>query len=367
MRAVLIYKGFPDREFTKDPGFVMHYLAGEGYTSEIWCAQQRGRKWFRPRIVSLGAPFFLKSLWRVFRRARSIDVLVLFHTRPLNPLYGMLYRLRNPRGVVYLKSDMDNTLLDLGKPSLLNYARRAKLLMNLRRVDVFSTEQEAVLALLMQRYPRYAHKMVHVPNGYGDYVKVRHRALGKKEPIILAVGPVGSRQKGTDLILKTLHLIARDLKGWKVILAGQVLDEYRRDVDRFLARHPALRGSIEFRGHVSSREEMLSLYDRARIIFMPSRWETFSCALVEAAAYGCVIVGTPVGGVAELTGKGAYGAVCPFEDPESYARELKRRMHDEELRLREAKLTQANLEKRFTWKAIAKGLAKRLKEERAKK
>ena len=367
--ATLIFPYFKYIEFSKDPGFLMHYLAKQGFTSEILTLKlgDQQRKEFIPKLTFIKKPFFLNAIWHLVKNAKKTDALIMFHTHPLNIFYGPLYKLLNPKGTTYLKSDMDNTLLNINKPTLLNYIRRIKLYFNLLHVDVFSTEQEKVYKLFLKRYPQFRQKMMHVPNGYGDYITVEKKPFSQKENIILTVGPVGSHQKGTDIIFKTFERLKPELEnGWTVIMIGEILDEYKQTLDNFFERNPTLKKRIILRGHVKDRKEMLDLYNKAKLIFMPSRWETFSCALTEAAYYGVVIVGTPVGGVAELTGNGAYGAVCDFNDDKNLAKELKKRMRDSTLLKKESNLTQQHSHT-YTWPVISKKVYERLTKEMKKK
>jgi L-malate glycosyltransferase len=361
LRSTLLFHQFSQIHLSKDPGFVMHYLAPYGRAT-ILCTKNGpyNLKKFRPTLHFLPKPFFLSALWYLWRNAKDIDLLVMFHTHPLNIIYGPLYKIRNPKGITYIKADMDNRILDLPKPGIINYIRRIKIWLNLWHVDHFSVEQEQILKLLTSRYRRFAAKLFHVPNGYGDYISVAQLPLAQKENMIFCVGPVGSMQKGTEYILETAKALQKDLGDWKFVLAGRIVEEYQSILEDFFQSNPKLKDKIILKGHVSDRKDMLDLYRRAKILFMPSRFETFSCALTEAAHYGNVIVGTPVGGVAELTDNGRIGAMVPFGDVKAMAAELRKRMRNQQLLQKESAMVQQRCDAEYTWTVISKRIVERI-------
>ncbi len=369
LRATEIFFAFDDIIRTKDPGHVIQELDKKGWKTQVWCikTQKYPDKKFPSEVLSLGKPFFLKTTWKLIRESKKIDLLILFHTHPLNPFYSIVYKLRNKNGTIYLKSDMDNTVLNIKKTSMLNIIRRIKLWANMQFIDLFSTEQERVYELLQKMYPAKKKKMFLLPNAYSESVKVPAKSFEQKKNIILCVGPVGSRQKGTDIILKTFALLKNDLRDWKIIMVGRIIPTFKPELELFFKNHPELKDRIEFKGQVSNRKETLELFNQAKIMFMPSRWETFSLALLEAANYSNVIVGTPVGGVPELTGNGKYGALCKFADCNALAAALRKRINNQKLLKIESLQSKINCDKNYNWAAISNSYEKRLRDAVLKK
>jgi glycosyltransferase involved in cell wall biosynthesis len=244
---------------------------------------------------------------------------------------------------------MDNTLLSLRTFTLLNIIRRIKLRMNLAIADIFSIEQERILELIANMHPNYKHKLLHLPNAFGGKA-IAPLSFAKKKNIIVTVGPVGAKQKATDIILNVAERL--DLRNWKLIMIGAVLEEYKGELDEFFKRNPQLKDKVIIKGHIGNREEMMRYLREAKIIFMPSRWETFSLALCEAAYYGTVIVATPVGGASELTQKGTIGSLCGFEDVNDMVGQLKKRMKNQRLLEKESTATRKFCKKNYTWETI---------------
>ncbi len=69
-------------------------------------------------------------------------------------------------------------------------------------------------------------------------------------------------------------------------------------------------------------------YARAKILFLPSRWEACGLVLIEAAARGCPSVATRVEGVPEFIQDGRNGLLFEQGDVEAASRQLARLAHD---------------------------------------
>ena len=103
----------------------------------------------------------------------------------------------------------------------------------------------------------------------------------KKENIILSVGRL-SKEKGHDILLEAIE--RKRPKNWNIVIVGDgpLLRSYKSFVDA-----NNLTGSVVFEGR---KNDVLSYYDKAKIFVLPSRFEGFPNALVEAMARGCVVI-----------------------------------------------------------------------------
>lgn len=140
-----------------------------------------------------------------------------------------------------------------------------------------------------------------VPTGYDS---ARWFPSGSKERTVLCLAGCESRArlfvKGIDILFAS----ARELKNERFILAGtppdmlNLLGESVPPNVRVLPPMP--------------REELSSLYHKARVYVQPSRSEGLPNALCEAMLSGCIPVGTDVGGMAFAIGETGY--VVPAAD-----------------------------------------------------
>ncbi|MEW6486837.1 MAG: glycosyltransferase [Thermodesulfobacteriota bacterium] len=142
------------------------------------------------------------------------------------------------------------------------------------------------------------------------------RCLGLERggPILLYVGrfvPV----KGADRLLEALaHLAPRpDLR--LVLVGGDGLASPTARALEERARALGLAGSIGFRGRVD-QEEMPSYYAAADLLVVPSHYESFGLATLEALACGTPVASTRVGAAQDLLDPAINGVLL---DPEPAA------------------------------------------------
>jgi glycosyltransferase involved in cell wall biosynthesis len=106
--------------------------------------------------------------------------------------------------------------------------------------------------------------------------------------------------------------------------------------------------------------------ERAAVFVLPSRYEGFPNALIEAMAMGCAVVAADCGsGPGEIVRNEIDGLLVPPEDTESLARALRRVLEDATLR---TALGKAALEvrERFAahsilpkWEAVIEGVIRK--------
>jgi glycosyltransferase involved in cell wall biosynthesis len=82
------------------------------------------------------------------------------------------------------------------------------------------------------------------------------------------------------------------------------------------ARELGLGDHVRFLG---ARRDIAAMMSAADAFVMPSRWEGFSLALVEAMACGLPVVATDCGGPREILDGGRLGSLVPVADPEALA------------------------------------------------
>lgn len=113
-----------------------------------------------------------------------------------------------------------------------------------------------------------------------------------KENIVLCVGRL-EKVKNYEFYLKSLALLPQDLlRLWRFVIAGEGLQkEYLEN----LANELGLK--IEFLGHVKDTNK---LYEKAKILALPSKKECFGNVLIECICYRCARISTETSGAKEL-------------------------------------------------------------------
>lgn len=138
---------------------------------------------------------------------------------------------------------------------------------------------------------------------------------------ILYVGQL-IKGKGVDLLLHSLTYISEP---FHLTIAGS---GNARESLKELTKKLDLDESVDFAGWVSPKELDI-LYDRCRVLAVPSRWaEPFGMIGLEAMQRGRPVVAFDVGGIPDWLESGITGYTVPEEDVEKFADALNRLLAD---------------------------------------
>jgi len=166
-----------------------------------------------------------------------------------------------------------------------------------------------------------ANKIAIIPNGvlleefkrnYYNF-KEKHEIEGK---MVVFVGRL-DRVKGLDTLIEAFHLVKRqNFHDVKLVLVGEdwgfkkrlleLCTRYNMSTDVLFIDHP-------------TREDIISAYQASEMFVLPSNYETFSIAMLEAFACAKPVVATTVGGIPEIIVKGKHGFLVRPHDPKELA------------------------------------------------
>jgi len=157
-------------------------------------------------------------------------------------------------------------------------------------------------------------KIVIIPNGIdlSEYDKLPPKGSFKRKynipedkRIILYLARI-DRIKGIDILIKAYaYLIKKmNLKDSVLVIAGP--DEGYLNEANSLVRRLSISSYVLFTGPLYDRDKLEALVD-TNIYVLPSRYETFPMAVLEASACGKPIVASKVGGLKELIIDGETG------------------------------------------------------------
>lgn len=163
-----------------------------------------------------------------------------------------------------------------------------------------------------------------IPNGI-DFDRVL--TLGKERGRILFVGRLES-MKGID----TLLLAFAHVKGEGVHLRI-VGDGSKRKELESLAATLGIASRVTFVGFVPV-EHVYEEFAKAEIFCGLSRSEALGNVFLEAAASGCAVIGTTVGGIPDIVKDGITGILVPPDDAKSAAQAMQKLVDDAALRTR---------------------------------
>jgi glycosyltransferase involved in cell wall biosynthesis len=143
-----------------------------------------------------------------------------------------------------------------------------------------------------------------------------------RQPLVLAAGRLAP-QKGFDLLLRAFAEVAPDFPGWNLVICGEGPER-----DLLLGHRDALglTSRVSLPGFTADIETWLG---RAAIFVLPSRFEGFPNALLEAMGMGMAVISSDCqSGPSELVRNGVNGYLVPVEDVAALARRLAELMKD---------------------------------------
>lgn len=231
-------------------------------------------------------------------------------------LYGLLYRLCNPKGLLYLKLDINIVQFDSQKKEKIHRLRMWGYSLFFRYIaGIVSCELPESFDYVLNAFPVLKHKIVLVTNGIDDVSIecLQPRILPEnKENIVLTVGRIGASEKNNEMLLNALQQI--ELSNWKIVFAGPVEQSFEAVIEDFFQRNPQLREKVIFTGNITDRNELYSWYNRSKVFCLTSRFESFGIVLVEALYFGNYIISTPIASIDYITDNGRLGQIVQGEE-----------------------------------------------------
>jgi len=198
--------------------------------------------------------------------------------------------------------------------------------------------------LLKRNFPLSAGKTGFIYHSRLDAAQVQAQTESVREQIILAVGHIAFR-KGQHILAEAFSQIAAQFPGWKLILAGPILQaECAKAIEQTKAKHN-MADRIMILGSEPDPSQWMR---RASIFVQPSLMEAFGLALQEAMSLGCACIGSDVGGIPELITQQKTGILVPAGDPKLLADAISELIRSPARRTELAKAAKASI--------IAKGV-----------
>ncbi|MBU8920361.1 MAG: glycosyltransferase family 4 protein [Bacteroidales bacterium] len=295
----------------------------------------------RDRTLIIRIPVFgSRALRSLLFRSVSIAVLLALHRRfdclhvhslDAPAVIGLLYRRLTGR-------DLFVTIHNTGKVEALRKRFNGK--RNFSRIieesrSIVSINRTIADDLLESGCP--AEKISPIPNGVDTEQfspldpDERYRGLSNMgilgRTIFLFVGNFHD-QKGIDTLIRGWKILSERYpdSGAMLFLVGNgILFDEMKD----LASSLEIDDTIVFLGRRSDVAGYLRLVD---VFVQPSRWEGLSIAMLEAMSCGLPMIGTPVGGAAEIIKDRENGLLVPVDDEEALSTAMGRLLEDTILR-----------------------------------
>jgi glycogen(starch) synthase len=160
-------------------------------------------------------------------------------------------------------------------------------------------------------------------------------------------------EKGVHDVIAALPRIRRTHPGTTLTIAGEgtqqdwLIDQARK--------HRVLKAT-RFVGHLD-HAELLALLHRADAAVLPSHYEPFGLAALEAAAAGTPLVTSNIGGLGEAVINGQTGVSCPPRDIAGLASAVCTVLDDPDAAQERARAARERLTSDFDWQTVARETA----------
>lgn len=312
------------------------------------------------KFINFIEPFchILDNFVLITRILKNVNILELFHLKIKHVLIGLIFRIVNPQGVLYIKLDMDRKKIkdEEKKPRFLRW----QLLNQFMRTNILSCEETSLTNYVKRNYSQ-KRKNKNIIYGISNGFDFKNnlptiRKFGEKDNIILHVGSIGIYQKASEIIIKAFLRIAEEFPDWKLILIGSIKKEFLPFIDANIKKSKFYNSQVFIQGFLESREKLFDFYNKAKILAIPSRFESFGFVTLEAESFGNVIIGSDIFATRALTNDGKLAYLCPIDDISCFVKKLRFMLtHQEELEIK-SKMILDFVRKNFDWTVICKKL-----------
>jgi D-inositol-3-phosphate glycosyltransferase len=159
------------------------------------------------------------------------------------------------------------------------------------------------------------------------------RSLGiAGEKVVLFVGRL-ERIKGVELLLRTAAIMDGGDNVRVLIVGGEQGSGGEAERLKALARELGIQERVWFTGRVE-QTALPTYYSAADVCVVPSYYESFGLAALEAMACGTPVVAARVGGLPWVVQHNRTGYLVPWHCPEPFANWLETLLSSEDLRRR---------------------------------
>jgi glycosyltransferase involved in cell wall biosynthesis len=164
-----------------------------------------------------------------------------------------------------------------------------------------------------------------IPNPVRDMRRFRGAPARSANTLIVSTGRLVPA-KGYDLLLEALATLPQQLSGWKLVILGEGPERARLAA---LTEQLKLGERVSRPGWVAEPGETLM---EAAMFVLPSRYEGFPNALLDAMACGLPVIASACTGPAAIITDGIDGLLVEVDSVAALAAALRRLMEDEPLR-----------------------------------
>jgi glycosyltransferase involved in cell wall biosynthesis len=176
---------------------------------------------------------------------------------------------------------------------------------------------------------------IKVKAGYVNFDTSLLTESREDKKFILCFGRIDVRMKGLDILIPAFEKISAAFPDHGLVIAGRGQETNIEWVRQKIKASP-YRDRIQCFVNTSD-DDKKRLFHTASFVCMPSRFEGWNIAAVEAAASSRATIGTRIQGLSDAIKDNETGLLVPAEDVDELAKAMTRLLSDDQLRERLAK------------------------------
>lgn len=190
-----------------------------------------------------------------------------------------------------------------------------------------------------------------IPPEPGEYEKARERlGLDKDSLVVSVVGRFTKRKmihRAPLIVCNAWRMLGGEKKVTLVIVGdGELRSRIEEEAEKY-SRPPSY--TIKLFGYMP-REELRTLYWASDLVFVPSRYESFSIVALEAISSGSVVVGFSGSGIVDIVKHTGAGVVV--DTPLEASKAIAELLLDSEKRAKMVAMGREKVREHFSWDVV---------------
>jgi len=309
--------------------------------------QRAGFRWMLVHLSRRGINPFIElsaiwQIWRLYRREKPdlvhhFTIKCVLYGSTAAHLAGVKCIINAITGLGYLFS-YHNFFTKIARPMV-----RALYKLLLKHTRVIFQNQNHLEYFIHNRLVSADHAVI-IP-GSGVDMSVYRPPKGKREDGLVVLPARMLWDKGVGEFVSAAELVRKAGNRARFALVGDVDVGNPASIPAERLRQWQESGLVEWWGW---RNEMISIYQKASIVCLPSYGEGLAKSLIEAAACGCPLIASDIPGCREVVRDGENGVLVPPKESRSLAEALLRLLSDTPLRKQMEKASRKLAETEFS-------------------
>jgi len=288
------------------------------------------------------------------------------HLKAESLLIGLIYRLLNRKGIVYMKLDVQAGFTKSCESRIARFLSIVTYVpFKIISPALISIETKALYEFARTGHPllrRFADRLTHLPNGV-DAAMLRPliRDFRDKDDIILHAARMGSYQKASEIVLQAFASVHSEFPDWKLVLIGAMTSDFESYLRGVLESDRELKKKVSSVGYMDGPAATLyGHYARAKVLIFPSRFEGFALVPLEAGFFGDVLLASDIPSTRDVTENGSLACLCPIDDIQCFIEGLRYLLSHRGYLEEKSRSIAAFVEENFDWKKICGVLHERI-------